>query len=92
MPAVHHGACVVGTMAAHVALPWVQQVFSNLKTWGLGIYHGPRRKHLQFYLDEFVFRFNRRRSRHAAFQSLLAIATRVKSVTYKMLTLPEAVG
>ena len=24
MPAVHHGACVVGTMAAHVAMPWVQ--------------------------------------------------------------------
>jgi hypothetical protein len=31
-------------------------VFSNLKTWALGVYHGLRRKHLQAYLDEFVFR------------------------------------
>jgi len=30
-------------------------------------------------------------ARHAAFRSLLAIATRVKPVTYKMLILPEAV-
>ena len=35
---------------------------------------GLRRKHLQSYLDEFVFRFNRRRTRHAAFRSLLGIA------------------
>ncbi len=90
MPAVHHDACVIGTMAAHVVLPWVHQVFSNLKTWGLGVYHGP--KHLQSYLDEFVFRFNRRRTRHAAFRSLLAIATRVKPVTYTMLILPETAG
>jgi ISXO2 transposase-like protein/NADPH-dependent FMN reductase len=46
-------------------------VFSNLKTWGLGVYHGLRRKHLKAYLDEFTFRFNRRRTRHAAFAALL---------------------
>ena len=37
------------------------------------MYHGLRRKHLQSYLDEFAFRFNRRRIRHAAFRSLLSI-------------------
>jgi transposase-like protein len=31
-------------------------------SWALGVYHGLRRKHLQTYLDEFVFRFNRRRA------------------------------
>jgi hypothetical protein len=60
-------------MAAHIVLPWVHRI-SNLKVWALGLYHGLRRKHLQSYLDEFVFRFNRRRTRHAAFRSLLGIA------------------
>ncbi len=46
---------------------------------------GLRAKHLQAYLDEFVFRFNRRRSRHAGFQSLIAIAAKRNPVTYKML-------
>ena len=49
-------------MAAHIVLPWIHRVFSNLKTWALGVYHSLRRKHLQSYLDEFVFRFNRRRT------------------------------
>ena len=54
-----------------------------------GVYHSLRRKHLQSYLDEFVFRFNRRRTRPAAFRSLLAIGMRAKPITYKMLTSPE---
>ena len=61
----------------------------NLKTWALGVYHGLRDKHLQSYLDEFVFRFNRRRSRHAAFSSLFTIALAAKPVTYKMLIEPD---
>ena len=51
---------------AHVVLPWSHRLFSNLKRWGLGVYHGLRRPNLQHYLDEFVFRFNRRRTRHTA--------------------------
>ena len=42
-------------------LPMIHLVFSNLKTWINGTHHGriePR--HLQAYLNEFVFRFNRR--------------------------------
>ena len=48
-----------------------------------------RRKHLQAYLDEFVFRFNRRKSRHAAFGSLFALALEAKPITYNMLIKPE---
>ena len=59
-PGVDHDPHVVGKMAAHVVLPWVHRVFANVKTWALGVYHGLREKHLQTYLDEFVFRFNRR--------------------------------
>ena len=61
-------------MAAHIVLPWAHRIFSNLKVWALGVYHGLRRRYLQTYLDEFVFRFNRRRTLHAAFRSLLGIA------------------
>jgi hypothetical protein len=70
---------------AHEVLPWIHRVFSNLKTWALGVYHGLRAKHLQAYLDEFVFRFNRRQTRHAAFASLIAIAAKTNPVTYNML-------
>lgn len=89
-PAVNHDPHVVGSMAAHVVLPWAHRVFSNLKVWALGVYHGLRRQHLQSYLDEFVFRFNRRRTRHAAFRSLLGIAAGHAPLTYKMLISPEA--
>ena len=70
-------------------LPWIHQVFSNLKGWARGVYHGLRRKHLQAYLDEFVFRFNRRKTRHAAFRSLFRLATNAEPLTYSMLIEPE---
>jgi hypothetical protein len=89
-PARRRRRPVIGPMAAHVVLPWIHRVFSNLKTWALGVYHGLRKKHLQAYLDEFVFRFNRRRTRHAAFRSLLGIGVALKHVTYNMLIQPEA--
>ena len=89
---ITHEPHIIGPMAAHVVLPWVHRVFSNLKTWALGVYHGLRAKHLQAYLDEFVFRFNRRRTRHAAFRSLLGLASNAKPVTYKMLITPELRG
>ena len=85
-----HDPHVIGKMAAHVVLPWVHRVFANLKTWALGVHHGLRRKHLQSYLDEFVFRFNRRRTRHAAFRSLLSIGLITKPITYEMLVRPES--
>ena len=88
-PNVAHDPHVVGNMAAHIVLPWIHRVFSNLKTWALGVYHGLRRKHLQSYLDEFVFRFNRRRTRNAAFRSLLSIGLVTKPITYEMLIRPE---
>ena len=49
-------------------------VFGNLKTWLNGIHHGVSAKHLQAYLNEFTFRFNRRFYPFNAFRSLLGIA------------------
>jgi hypothetical protein len=41
-------------------LPWVHRAFGNLKTWLRGTFHRVSGKHLQRYLDEFVYRFDRR--------------------------------
>jgi len=89
---VTHDPHPIGPMAAHIVLPWAHRVFANLKRWALGVYHGLRRRHLQAYLDEFVFRFNRRRDRHAAFRALLGIGLATGPVTYKMLIAPELRG
>ena len=87
---IRHEPHVVGPMAAHIVLPWIHRVFANFKTWALGVYHGLRRAHFQTYLDEFVFRFNRRGNRHAGFARLLAIGLSHKPVTYNMLIAPDA--
>jgi transposase-like protein len=55
-------------------LPIIHLVFANLKTWINGIHHGVSAKHLQAYLNEFTFRFNRRFYPFNAFRSLLGIA------------------
>lgn len=50
---------------AHLVHPHVHRVASLLKRWLLGTHQGAvRDQHLDAYLDEFVFRFNRRRSRN----------------------------
>src|SRR3954453_17293696 len=72
---VKHDPRVVGDAPAHTVLPWIHRVFANAKQWALGVYHGLRPDHLQAYLDEFVFRFNRRRTPQAAFARLLGLAT-----------------
>jgi len=59
-----HDPRVVGKMAARIVLPWSHRAFSLRKRWALGTYHGLRRKHVDAYLDEFVFRYNRRFHRH----------------------------
>jgi predicted RNA-binding Zn-ribbon protein involved in translation (DUF1610 family) len=73
---------VVGPMAGHVALPWVHRVFSLLKRWGLGTYHGLRAKHIDLYLNEFVFRYNRRFYRDVSFATILGLASRHQPTGY----------
>ncbi len=49
---------------AHVVMPRVHRVASLLDRWWLGIHQGAiRPSHLDYYLDEFTFRFNRRTSK-----------------------------
>jgi transposase-like protein len=73
------------TVPAHASLPGVHRVASLLKRWLLGTHHGavaPR--HVDYYLDEFVFRFNRRssRSRGMLFYRLMEQAAVTAPVTY----------
>lgn len=63
-------------------LPIIHLVFSNLKTWLRGTHHGVSPQHLQAYLNEFTFRFNRRFYPFNAFRSLLGIAGDVTAPTY----------
>lgn len=77
---------------AHQLAPHIHRVFSNLKTWLLGTHHGVEPKYLQGYLNEYVFRFNRRQTPMAAFQTLLGIAASKKPVTLLNIHKPESTG
>lgn len=63
-------------------LPIVHLIFSNLKSWLRGCHHGVSEQHLQAYLNEFTFRFNRRFYPFNAFRSLLGIGSKVAAPTY----------
>jgi predicted RNA-binding Zn-ribbon protein involved in translation (DUF1610 family)/transposase-like protein len=54
-------------------LPRAHRAVSNLKAWLHGTHRGVGNPHLQVYLDEFVFRHNRRQTPLAAFQTLLGL-------------------
>ncbi len=71
--------------AAHVSMPGVHRVASLVKRWILGTHQGSvQPDQLDFYLDEFTFRFNRRasRSRGMLFYRLMAQAVHTPPVTY----------
>jgi len=65
-------------------LPMISRVTANLKTWIDGIFlHGVGKHHLQTYLNEFMFRFNRRFYRDVSFRNLLGLGTQNSGVSYK---------
>ncbi len=77
---------------AATLFPRVHRVFTHLKTWLWGTHRGVSRKHLPHYLNEFVFRFNRRRTPMAAFQSLLGLTGQHGPTTYSGLYDAEPTG
>lgn len=66
-------------------LPAIHIAFSNLKTWLMGTHHGVSKQHLQAYLNEFTFRFNRRFYPMTAFNSILGLASHTEAPTYDSL-------
>ena len=73
---------------AHVTMPGVHRIAALLKRWLLGIHQGAvSGKHLEYYLDEYTFRFNRRtsRSRGMLFYRLMQQAVATASAPYQQL-------
>jgi transposase-like protein len=66
-------------------LPRVHRVISNLKSWLQGTHRGVSRDHLHVYLDEYTFRFNRRGTPMAAFQTLLGLQSQQQPTTYRQI-------
>lgn len=70
---------------AHQILPRVHRVFSHLKRWLLGTHQGAvREKHLDAYLHEYEFRFNRRKAKSLShtFQRLMEQAGGRRAPTF----------
>ena len=67
-------------------LPRAHRAISNLKAWMHGTHRGVGDEHLQVYLDEYVFRHNRRGTPMAAFQTLLGLGALHGPSTYDEIT------
>ena len=71
---------------AHITLPGVHRIAALLKRWLLGTHQGSvLSEHLDYYLDEYTFRFNRRtsRSRGLLFYRLLEQSVATEPLTYR---------
>ncbi len=83
----HQRTVMLGSdVPAHVSMAGVHRVAALVQRWILGTHHGAvQPEHLDAYLDEFVFRFNRRtsNSRGMLFYRLLQQAVVTAPVTYR---------
>ena len=72
----------------HSVFKWANVIISNVKAFLKGTYHGVSKngKHLQMYLDEFCYRFNRRKKEPQLFERLLTACTVMKGKTFSELT------
>lgn len=76
--------------SASELLPRIHLVASLLKRWMLGTHQGAvSHEHLEFYLDEFTFRFNRRHSKNRGklFYRMVQQAVAIDPVSYKSMRL-----
>lgn len=67
-------------------LKWLHIIVSNAKAFVSGTFHGLGRKHLQSYLDEFCYRFNRRAMGAMIFDRLLLAVTQSAPLRFADLT------
>lgn len=94
-PQTVHATCRFQTRPAHPTAahgtpqgaksvaPLADRAIGNLQQWLVGTYHGVSKSQLQVYLDEFVFRQNRRCQPMAAFQTLLGLGTARSPAPYR---------
>ena len=82
----HAAIALNGDMSkADQALPLIHLVFANLKAWVQGTHHSVSQQHLPAYLNEFVFRFNRRFYPMTSFATVLGICVNAAAPTYREL-------
>lgn len=81
-----HDKNPVGKQKAHVILPHVHTFISNLRSFVMGTHHGLDETHLQQYLDEFCWRFNRRKCHHQMFDRLLLACVEKEEMPFCALT------
>jgi len=81
-----HEPQTIKNRKAHVILPHVHIYISNLRSFVLGTYHGLDETHLQQYLDEFCYRFNRRRHYYELFDRLLLACLEKEEMAFSALT------
>ena len=82
----HHLGETVKSFEAMEKLPWVHILIGNVKNFIRGTYHGVSHKHLQSYLSEFCYRFNRRFNELQITDRLLVACLSTSVITYAELT------
>lgn len=84
---VEHEYVVVGSgKEAAKLLPWVHTMLANIKGNIKGVYRGVSNKHLERYLDEFCYRFNRRSWEDQLFGRVLCACLNTTTITYSELS------
>ena len=71
---------------AHLVLPHVHTYISNLRSFVMGTFHGLEERLLQQYLDEFCYRFNRRKREYELFDRLLLACLEMEEIPFSALT------
>ena len=67
-------------------MKWLHKAISNAKAFLLGTYHGIKGKHLQAYLNEYTYRYNRRHFQGEWFNRLLQASICTRTITEAELT------
>lgn len=81
-----HKPVVIGSGKNAVKLlPWVHTLIANIKGNVRGVYHGVSNKHLQRYLAEFCYRFNRRFWESQMFDRILTACLATDTIGYSEL-------
>lgn len=81
-----HEAVALKKQKAHKLLSHVHTYISNLRSFVQGTFHGLEELHLQQYLDEYCYRFNRRKHRRELFDRLLLACLEMSETPFSALT------
>lgn len=79
----HYKIVLRDPKAAGRLLPWIHKVISNAKAVIRGTHRGVSEKHLQAYLAEITYRFNRRFWEKELFDRLIQACVTAETITYK---------